>query len=158
MVPPEQPAELARLLAGFGAEVKRRIMLGTYALSAGYYDAYYGQAQKVRTLVQRDFEAAFADCHVLISPTCPTTAFPIGEKVDDPLAMYLNDIATIPVNLAGNAAMSLPVGLAPDDGLPVGLQIMAPHRADDRLYGVGAALEEALEDKWGYRLIEKVTA
>jgi aspartyl-tRNA(Asn)/glutamyl-tRNA(Gln) amidotransferase subunit A len=144
--------------AGFGAEVKRRIMLGTYALSAGYYDAYYGQAQKVRTLVQRDFEAAFADCHVLISPTCPTTAFPIGEKVDDPLAMYLNDIATIPVNLAGNAAMSLPVGLDPDDGLPVGLQIMAPHRADDRLYGVGAALEEALEDKWGYRLIEKVTA
>jgi aspartyl-tRNA(Asn)/glutamyl-tRNA(Gln) amidotransferase subunit A len=144
--------------AGFGAEVKRRIMLGTYALSAGYYDAYYGQAQKVRTLVQRDFEAAFADCHVLISPTCPTTAFPIGEKVDDPLAMYLNDIATIPVNLAGNAAMSLPVGLDPDDGLPVGLQIMAPHRADDRLYGVGAALEEALEDKWGYRLIAKVTA
>ena len=144
--------------AGFGAEVKRRIMLGTYALSAGYYDAYYGQAQKVRTLVQRDFDAAFADCHVLISPTCPTTAFPIGEKVDDPLAMYLNDIATIPVNLAGNAAMSLPVGLDPDDGLPVGLQIMAPHRADDRLYGVGAALEEALEDKWGYRLIEKVTA
>jgi aspartyl-tRNA(Asn)/glutamyl-tRNA(Gln) amidotransferase subunit A len=144
--------------AGFGAEVKRRIMLGTYALSAGYYDAYYGQAQKVRTLVQRDFEAAFADCHVLISPTCPTTAFPIGEKVNDPLAMYLNDIATIPVNLAGNAAMSLPVGLDPDDGLPVGLQIMAPHRADDRLYGVGAALEEALEDKWGYRLIEKVTA
>jgi aspartyl-tRNA(Asn)/glutamyl-tRNA(Gln) amidotransferase subunit A len=144
--------------AGFGAEVKRRIMLGTYALSAGYYDAYYGQAQKVRTLVQRDFEAAFADCHVLISPTCPTTAFPIGEKVDDPLAMYLNDIATIPVNLAGNAAMSLPVGLDPNDGLPVGLQIMAPHRADDRLYGVGAALEEALENKWGYRLIEKVTA
>ncbi|MCH9801230.1 MAG: Asp-tRNA(Asn)/Glu-tRNA(Gln) amidotransferase subunit GatA [Actinomycetia bacterium] len=153
----EQVMSLTRE-AGFGAEVKRRIMLGTYALSAGYYDAYYGQAQKVRTLVQRDFEAAFADCHVLISPTCPTTAFPIGEKVDDPLAMYLNDIATIPVNLAGSAAMSLPVGLDPDDRLPVGLQIMAPHRADDRLYGVGAALEQALEDKWGYRLIEKVTA
>ena len=142
--------------AGFGDEVKRRIMLGTYALSAGYYDAYYGQAQKVRTLVQRDFDAAFADCDVLISPTCPTTAFKIGEKIDDPLAMYLNDIATIPVNLAGNAAMSLPMGLAPEDGLPVGLQIMAPHRADDRLYGVGAVVEEALEDQWGYRLIEKV--
>ncbi len=141
---------------GFGAEVKRRIMLGTYALSSGYYDAYYGQAQKVRTLVQRDFDAAFADCHVLVSPTCPTTAFPIGEKVDDPLAMYLNDIATIPVNLAGNAAMSLPIGLAAEDNLPVGLQIMAPHRADDRLYGVGAALEEALEDRWGQRLIERL--
>ncbi len=142
--------------AGFGDEVKRRIMLGTYALSSGYYDAYYGQAQKVRTLVQRDFDAAFADCHVLISPTCPTTAFPIGEKVDDPLAMYLNDIATIPVNLAGNAALSMPVGLAPEDGLPVGLQIMAPHHGDARLYGVAAVLEDALEDKWGYSLIEKV--
>ncbi len=142
--------------AGFGDEVKRRIMLGTYALSAGYYDAYYGQAQKVRTLVQRDFAAAFADCHVLISPTCPTTAFPLGEKVDDPLAMYLNDIATIPVNLAGNAALSLPVGLAPEDGLPVGLQIMAPHHEDARLYGVAAVLEGALEDTWGQPLIEKV--
>ena len=142
--------------AGFGDEVKRRIMLGTYALSSGYYDAYYGQAQKVRTLVQRDFDAAFADCHVLISPTCPTTAFPLGEKLDDPLAMYLNDIATIPVNLAGNAAMSLPIGLADEDGLPVGMQIMAPHHCDDRLYGVGMVLEEALEDKWGYRLLEKV--
>ncbi|MFN8125922.1 MAG: Asp-tRNA(Asn)/Glu-tRNA(Gln) amidotransferase subunit GatA [Candidatus Nanopelagicales bacterium] len=142
--------------AGFGDEVKRRIMLGTYALSSGYYDAFYGQAQKVRTLIQRDFDAAFADCDVLVSPTCPTTAFPLGEKVDDPLAMYLNDIATIPVNLAGNAAMSLPVGLAPEDGLPVGLQIMAPHHQDDRLYLVGAALEGALEDKWGHRLIEQV--
>lgn len=142
--------------AGFGDEVKRRIMLGTYALSSGYYDAYYGQAQKVRTLVQRDFDAAFADCHVLISPTCPTTAFPLGDKLDDPLAMYLNDIATIPVNLAGNAAMSLPIGLADEDGLPVGMQIMAPHHCDERLYGVGMVLESALEDKWGYRLIEKV--
>ena len=144
--------------AGFGDEVKRRIMLGTYALSSGYYEAYYGQAQKVRTLVQRDFDAAFADCHVLISPTCPTTAFPIGEKVDDPLAMYLNDIATIPVNLAGNAALSMPIGLAPEDGLPVGLQIMAPHHGDARLYGVAAVLEGALEDKWGAPLIEKVGA
>lgn len=142
--------------AGFGAEVKRRIMLGTYALSSGYYDAYYGQAQKVRTLITRDFNAAFAKADVLISPTAPTTAFKIGEKVDDPLAMYLNDIATIPVNLAGNCAMSLPVGLAPADGLPVGLQIMAPPMADDRLYLVGSALESALTDKWGNLLIEEV--
>ena len=141
--------------AGFGAEVKRRIMIGTYALSSGYYDAYYGQAQKVRTLITRDFAAAFEQADVLISPTAPTTAFKIGEKVDDPLAMYLNDIATIPVNLAGNAAMSLPVGLAPEDGLPVGLQIMAPAMADDRLYNVGAALEEALVDRWGHLLIEE---
>ena len=143
---------------GFGDEVKRRIMLGTYALSSGYYEAYYGQAQKVRTLVQRDFDAAFADCHVLISPTCPTTAFPIGEKVDDPLAMYLNDIATIPVNLAGNAALSMPIGLAPEDGLPVGLQIMAPHHGDARLYEVAGVLEGALEDKWGSPLIERMGA
>ena len=142
--------------AGFGAEVKRRIMLGTYALSSGYYDAYYGQAQKVRTLITRDFNAAFDKADVLISPTAPTTAFKIGEKVDDPLAMYLNDIATIPVNLAGNCAMSLPVGLAPADGLPVGLQIMAPPMADDRLYLVGSALESALTDKWGHLLIEEV--
>ncbi len=141
--------------AGFGAEVKRRIMLGTYALSSGYYDAYYGQAQKVRTLIPRDFAAAFEQVDVLVSPTTPTTAFRIGEKVDDPLAMYLNDVATIPVNLAGNAAMSLPVGLAPDDGLPVGLQIMAPTMADDRLYAVGAALETALRDRWGHLLIEE---
>ncbi|TEX51549.1 MAG: aspartyl/glutamyl-tRNA amidotransferase subunit A [Actinomycetales bacterium mxb001] len=144
--------------AGFGAEVKRRIMLGTYALSSGYYDAYYGQAQKVRTLIQRDFAQAFADVDVLVSPTAPTTAFRIGEKVDDPLAMYLNDIATIPVNLAGNCAMSLPVGLAPEDGLPVGLQIMAPPQADDRLYLVGGALEAALRDRWGHLLIEEVPA
>nr|MCH9839844.1 Asp-tRNA(Asn)/Glu-tRNA(Gln) amidotransferase subunit GatA [Actinomycetes bacterium] len=108
---------------GFGAEVKRRIMLGTYALSSGYYDAYYGQAQRIRTLITRDFEAAFLQVDVLVSPTAPTTAFKIGEKLDDPLAMYLNDIATIPVNLAGNCAMSLPIGLASEDGLPVGLQI-----------------------------------
>ena len=141
--------------AGFGPEVKRRIMIGTYALSSGYYDAYYGSAQKVRTLITRDFDAAFAQADVLISPTAPTTAFRIGDKVDDPLAMYLNDIATIPVNLAGNAAMSLPVGLAPEDGLPVGLQIMAPPMADDRLYRVGGALEAALVDRWGHLLIEE---
>ncbi|MFM1917021.1 MAG: putative aspartyl/glutamyl-tRNA(Asn/Gln) amidotransferase subunit [Actinomycetota bacterium] len=141
--------------AGFGAEVKRRIMLGTYALSSGYYDAYYGQAQKVRTLISRDFSAAFEQVDVLISPTAPTTAFRIGEKVDDPLAMYLNDIATIPVNLAGNCAMSLPAGIAPEDGLPVGIQIMAPPMADDRLYRVGSALEQALVDKWGHNLCQE---
>ncbi len=144
--------------AGFGAEVKRRIMLGTYALSSGYYDAYYGSAQKVRTLIQRDFAAAFESVDVLVSPTAPTTAFRLGEKLDDPLAMYLNDVATIPVNLAGNAAMSLPVGLAEEDGLPVGLQIIAPAMADDRLYQVGAALEAALVDRWGGLLIEEVPA
>ncbi|MGB5016523.1 MAG: amidase family protein, partial [Candidatus Nanopelagicales bacterium] len=141
--------------AGFGAEVKRRIMLGTYALSSGYYDAYYGQAQKVRTLIAQDFANAFADVDVLISPTAPTTAFRLGEKLDDPLSMYLNDVATIPVNLAGNCAMSLPIGLAPEDGLPVGLQIMAPAMADDRLYNVGAAIEAALFDRWGHLLIEE---
>ena len=153
----EQVMSLTRE-AGFGAEVKRRIMLGTYALSSGYYDAYYGSAQKVRTLIMRDFASAFESVDVLVSPTAPTTAFKIGEKVDDPLAMYLNDIATIPVNLAGNAAMSLPVGLAPEDGLPVGFQIMAPPMADDRLYLVGAALESALYDQWGHLLIEEAPA
>jgi aspartyl-tRNA(Asn)/glutamyl-tRNA(Gln) amidotransferase subunit A len=141
---------------GFGAEVKRRIMLGTYSLSSGYYDAYYGQAQKVRTLIARDFTAAFEQVDVLISPTAPTTAFKLGEKLDDPLAMYLNDIATIPVNLAGNCAMSVPVGLSPEDGLPVGLQIMAPALGDDRLYRVGSALESALVDRWGHILSEEV--
>jgi aspartyl-tRNA(Asn)/glutamyl-tRNA(Gln) amidotransferase subunit A len=126
--------------AGFGPEVKRRIILGTYALSSGYYDAYYGQAQKVRTLISRDFTAAFAQADVLVSPTTPTTAFPIGDKVDDPLAMYLNDLATIPTNLAGTAAMSVPSGLA-EDGLPVGLQIMAPALGEAVMYRVAAAYE-----------------
>ena len=108
--------------AGFGAEVKRRIILGTYALSAGYYDAYYGQAQKVRTLVIRDYDRAFEDYDVLVSPTSPTTAFRIGEKVDDPLAMYLSDIFTIPADLAGVPAISVPCG-TDDAGLPVGLQL-----------------------------------
>jgi aspartyl-tRNA(Asn)/glutamyl-tRNA(Gln) amidotransferase subunit A len=141
--------------AGFGAEVKRRIILGTYALSSGYYDAYYGQAQKVRTLIQRDFAAAFERVDVLVSPTCPTTAFPLGEKLDDPLAMYLNDVATIPVNLAGNCGLSLPAGLAAEDGLPVGFQIMAPPLADDRLYRVGGALEAALLARWGAPLLDR---
>ncbi|MFD2793059.1 Asp-tRNA(Asn)/Glu-tRNA(Gln) amidotransferase subunit GatA [Promicromonospora vindobonensis] len=139
--------------AGFGDEVKRRVILGTYALSAGYYDAYYGSAQKVRTLIQRDFAAAFQQADVLVSPTAPTTAFRFGEKLDDPLAMYLNDIATIPANLAGVPGMSLPNGLAEPDGggasLPSGFQILAPAKADDRLYRVGAALEAALESSWG---------
>jgi len=138
---------------GFGAEVKRRIMLGTYALSSGYYDAYYGKAQQVRTLIIRDFEAAFERVDVLISPTTPTTAFPLGERVDDPMAMYLADLFTIPSDLAGNAALSVPCGLAPEDGLPVGLQIMAPVLADDRMYRVGAAVEAALDARRGYPLL-----
>ncbi|MCU1506258.1 MAG: aspartyl-tRNA(Asn)/glutamyl-tRNA(Gln) amidotransferase subunit [Microbacteriaceae bacterium] len=141
--------------AGFGPEVKRRIILGTYALSAGYYDAYYGSAQKVRTLIQRDFDAAFERADVLISPAAPTTAFKLGEKLEDPLAMYLNDVTTIPANLAGIPGMGLPMGLAPEDGLPTGIQLMAPARADVRLYSVGAALEALLEDKWGHTLISQ---
>ena len=129
--------------AGFGPEVKRRIMIGTYALSAGYYDAYYNQAQKVRTLIARDLDEAYKSVDVLVSPATPTTAFPIGEKVDDPLAMYLFDLCTLPLNLAGHCGMSVPSGLSPDDNLPVGLQIMAPALADDRLYRVGAAYETA---------------
>jgi aspartyl-tRNA(Asn)/glutamyl-tRNA(Gln) amidotransferase subunit A len=150
----EQVMSLTRA-AGFGDEVIRRIILGTYALSAGYYDAYYGQAQKVRTLIAQDFAKAFSQVDVLISPTAPTTAFKIGEKLDDPLAMYLNDVATIPLNLAGLPGMSLPIGLAPEDGLPVGLQIMAPAMADDRLYNVGAALERALLNQWGASLLSQ---
>ncbi|MEV5412609.1 Asp-tRNA(Asn)/Glu-tRNA(Gln) amidotransferase subunit GatA [Thermopolyspora sp. NPDC052614] len=141
--------------AGFGPEVKRRIMLGTYALSSGYYDAYYGSAQKVRTLIARDFEAAFHQVDVLISPTTPTTAFPLGERTDDPMAMYLADLCTIPSNLAGNAAISVPCGLAEEDNLPVGLQILAPVLGDDRCYRVGAAVEKALEDRWGGPLLKE---
>ncbi|MGH3459160.1 Asp-tRNA(Asn)/Glu-tRNA(Gln) amidotransferase subunit GatA, partial [Aeromicrobium sp.] len=134
--------------AGFGDEVKRRIILGTYALSSGYYDAYYGSAQKVRTLIAQDFESAFAQVDVLASPTSPTTAFPFGDKLDDPLAMYAQDVATIPANLAGVPGLSLPSGLAAD-GLPTGFQLLAPAMADDRLYNAGAALERLLEEKWG---------
>ena len=112
--------------AGFGDEVKRRIILGTYALSSGYYDAYYGSAQKVRRLIADDFTAAFEEADVLVSPTAPTTAFRFGDKLDDPMAMYLNDVATIPANLAGIPGMSVPSGLADEDGLPVGFQILAP--------------------------------
>ena len=144
--------------AGFGREVKRRIILGTYALSSGYYDAYYGSAQKVRTLIMQDYAKAFAGVDVLVSPTAPTTAFKIGEKSNDPLAMYLNDVATIPVNLAGICGMSLPSGLADEDGLPAGFQIMAPAMEDQRLYNVGAALEAALLSKWGAPLLDKAPA
>jgi len=128
--------------AGFGPEVKRRIMLGTYALSSGYYDAYYGQAQKVRTLITRDFVAAFEKADVLVSPTTPFVAFPIGSRTSDPYQMYLADLFTIPSNLYGGPAISVPCGLS--EGLPVGLQIMAPTMADDRMYRVAAALETVI--------------
>ncbi|MCT9001590.1 Asp-tRNA(Asn)/Glu-tRNA(Gln) amidotransferase subunit GatA [Microbacterium memoriense] len=140
---------------GFGDEVKRRIILGTYALSAGYYDAYYGSAQKVRTLIQRDFDDAFAQVDVIATPSAPTTAFRLGEKIDDPLQMYLNDITTIPVNLAGVPGISIPSGLAAEDGLPVGIQFVAPAREDARLYRVGAALEALLVDEWGGPLLDR---
>ena len=128
--------------AGFGAEVKRRIMLGTYALSAGYYDAYYGQAQRVRTLIIRDFEAAYADHDVLLSPTAPTTAFAFGAKSDHPLAMYLSDVCTIPSNLAGHPAISVPFGTG-DDGLPVGVQVLAPALGEALMFRAASALEAA---------------
>jgi len=147
---------------GFGAEVKRRIMIGTYALSSGYYEAYYGSAQKVRTLITRDFDAAFQLVDVLVSPTTPTTAFRIGERADDPMAMYLADLCTIPSNLAGNAALSVPCGLSADDGssdgLPVGLQIMSPALQDHRGYRVAAAFERARDEADGGRLIDRVPA
>jgi aspartyl-tRNA(Asn)/glutamyl-tRNA(Gln) amidotransferase subunit A len=129
--------------AGFGPEVKRRIMIGTYALSAGYYDAYYAQAQRVRTLIGRDFDAAFAQCDVLVGPTSPTTAFPIGDKTSDPIAMYLNDIYSVPASLAGIPALSLPVGLD-EAGLPVGFQIMAPSLGEDVMLRAARALESDL--------------
>ena len=144
--------------AGFGDEVKRRIILGTYALSAGYYDAYYGSAQKVRTLIQRDFDQAFAAVDVIATPSAPTTAFRLGEKIDDPLQMYLNDVTTIPANLAGVPGISIPSGLAEEDGLPVGIQFLAPVREDARLYRVGAALEALLEDAWGGPLLDRAPA
>src|SRR5918994_2319227 len=127
---------------GFGAEVERRIMLGTYALSAGYYDAYYGKAQKVRTLIIRDFQAAYERFDVLISPTSPTTAFQLGAKAD-PLAMYLNDVCTIPSNLAGHPAVSVPFGVG-DDGLPVGVQVLAPARQEATMFRAAAVLEGSL--------------
>ena len=127
---------------GFGPEVKRRVMLGTYALSAGYYDAYYGQAQKVRTLVRRELDDAYQRFDLLVGPTAPTVAFPIGEKADDPLAMYLNDVFTIPVNLAGNAAVSVPAGLS--EGLPVGLQLIAPALGEATMLRAAWAFEQDL--------------
>ena len=158
-VEPGENATIERVMAatreaGFGPEVKRRIILGTYALSSGSYDKYYGAALKVRTLIQRDFAEAFSKADVLVSPTAPTTAFKFGEKIDDPLAMYLNDIATIPANLAGIPGMSVPNGLAEEDGLPVGIQLLAPAREDARLYQVGAFLENAHEQVWGKRMID----
>ncbi|GAA3701023.1 Asp-tRNA(Asn)/Glu-tRNA(Gln) amidotransferase subunit GatA [Zhihengliuella alba] len=158
VLPEEGPLTIERVMgatraAGFGDEVKRRIILGTYALSAGYYDAYYGSAQKVRTLIQRDFDAAFEQADVLISPTSPNVAFEFGAKSDDPLAMYLNDVATIPANMAGIPGISVPGGLS--EGLPVGIQFLAPAREDARLYRVGAALEKLLEDSWGGPLIDQ---
>ncbi|MDO5698343.1 MAG: Asp-tRNA(Asn)/Glu-tRNA(Gln) amidotransferase subunit GatA [Dermatophilus congolensis] len=139
--------------AGFGPEVKRRIILGTYALSSGYYDAYYGQAQRVRTLIARDFAEAFGTVDVIASPTTSLTPFRIGERIDDPMAMYLLDALTIPSNLAGIPGISVPSGLSPD-GLPVGMQFLAPARADERLYRVGAALEARLRAKWGGSLLD----
>ncbi|MCK4268031.1 MAG: aspartyl/glutamyl-tRNA amidotransferase subunit A, partial [Actinomycetia bacterium] len=130
---------------GFGSEVKRRIMLGTYALTAGYYDAYYGQAQKVRTLIIKDFTDAFEKFDLLISPTTPTTAFEIGAKTDDPLQMYLSDVCTIPSNLAGIPAISIPVGLA--GGLPVGLQIMGKHFDESTILSAARALEKEVDFK-----------
>ena len=158
-VTPEGNPTIERVMAatreaGFGPEVKRRIILGTYALSSGYYDDYYGSAQKVRTLIQRDFDAAFAQADVLVSPTAPTTAFKLGEKIEDPLAMYLNDIATIPANLAGIPGMSLPNGLADEDGLPSSIQLLAPAGEEKRLYSVGSVLEKAHENVWGKRMID----
>jgi aspartyl-tRNA(Asn)/glutamyl-tRNA(Gln) amidotransferase subunit A len=141
---------------GFGPEVKRRIILGTYALSSGYYDAYYGQAQKVRTLITRDFTTAWDDVDVLVSPTTPTVAFPLGARVDDPMAMYAADLCTLPASLAGVPAISVPCGLA--EGLPVGLQVMAPALADDRCYRVAAALEAAQDAARGHRLLDELVA
>jgi len=129
---------------GFGPESIRRIMLGTYALSAGYYEAYYGQAQKARTVIASDFERAFTDYDVLLTPTTPTTAFKLGEKASDPLSMYLSDTYTIPVNLAGNVGLSLPIGLGADTGLPIGLQLIGDHFAETKVLKVAAALEEAV--------------
>ena len=157
-VAPEGNPTIERVMAatreaGFGPEVKRRIILGTYALSSGYYDAYYGSAQKVRTLIQQDLEKAFSQVDVLLTPTAPTTAFKIGEKVNDPLAMYLNDIATIPANLAGIPGMSVPNGLAEEDGLPSGVQILAPAREDARMYQVASLIETLYVAQWGAPLI-----
>ncbi|MDO5701178.1 MAG: Asp-tRNA(Asn)/Glu-tRNA(Gln) amidotransferase subunit GatA [Bowdeniella nasicola] len=158
--PDEGPVTAERVMAatrgaGFGDEVKRRIILGTHVLSAGYFDAYYGSALRVRTLVQRDFAAAFEQCDLLVSPTAPTTAFPFGSQVDDPLAMYMNDLATIPANLAGVPAMSVPCGISARDGMPVGFQILAPAREDAAMYRLAGAVEALLGVKECPMLKEK---
>jgi len=160
-VMPEGNPTIERVMAatrehGFGPEVKRRIILGTYALSSGYYDAYYGSAQKVRTLIQQDLAKAFGVADVLLTPTAPTTAFKIGEKINDPLAMYLNDIATIPANLAGVPGMSVPNGLAKEDGLPSGVQILAPAMQDAQMYRVASIIEKLYVNEWGAPLISQV--
>ncbi|MCY3911198.1 MAG: amidase family protein, partial [bacterium] len=129
--------------AGFGDEVKRRIMIGTYALSAGYYDAYYGKAQKVRTLIINDFASVWEQFDLLVSPTSPTTAFSLGERTADPMAMYMSDVCTVPVNLTGQAAMSVPYGVG-DDGLPVGVQILAPALGEPVMFRAAAVLEASL--------------
>ena len=129
--------------AGFGEEVKRRIMLGTYALSAGYYDAYYGKAQKVRTLIRNDFAAAYENHDVLLSPTAPTTAFPLGDRTADPMTMYVNDVCTIPSNLAGHPAISVPYGVGAS-GLPIGVQVLAPTKGEAVMFQVAAALERTM--------------
>ena len=135
--------------AGFGDEVKRRIMLGTYALSSGYYDAYYGRAQRVRTKIAADFAAAFAEFDFVVTPTSPSVAFGLGEKTDDPLAMYMNDFFTVPMSLAGIPAISIPAGTAAPEGggpeLPVGFQIAAPAFAEQRLLDAAYVLEQALD-------------
>lgn len=159
--PEEGPVTIERVMAatraaGFGPEAKRRIILGTYALSAGYYDAYYGSAQKARTRITQDYLAAFETVDVLVTPTSPTTAFRFGEKTEDPLEMYLSDIATIPVNLAGVPAISLPAGLSSEDGLPVGIQVVAPVREDARMYRAAAGLEAALVRRWGGPLLDRL--
>ncbi len=150
--PSEGPVTAERVMAatrgaGFGPEVKRRIILGTYVLSAGSYDAFYGNAQRARTLVQRDFAQAFSQADVIVSPTAATTAFSIGERIDDPMAMYRGDFATIPVNLAGLPALSLPSGVV--NGLPVGLQVIAPARQDARMYSFAAAAEALINAEGG---------
>ena len=129
---------------GFGPEVKRRIMLGTYTLSAGYYDAYYLKAQRVRTLIKKDFDEAFETCDAIITPTAPTTAFKIGEKTQDPLQMYLSDIYTISVNLAGLPALSLPCGLD-SEGLPIGMQIIGKHFDESTILNIAYAYEQSTD-------------
>lgn len=151
---PRQPAEAMWDVfrrtrgKGFGAEVKRRIMLGTYALSAGYYDAYYGQAQKVRTLIKRDFERAFESVDVIAAPVAPTTAFKIGGHGDDPLSMYLEDVFTLPANLAGVPGLAFPVGFDPE-GLPIGMQLMGPHFREEVLFRAAHAYQQVT--KWHQR-------